>query len=298
MPDIVKADGTIEPFDPERLRQSLMRAGAGEYTARTITETVTRMVHRGMHSRDIYRRAFRLLRKETRPVAARYALRRALLDLGPSGHPFEDFVAHLFAKDGWQVEWRKILQGKCVPHEVDIYAHKDGATMVAELKYHNTPTYKTDVKVALYVKARLDDIWAHAEDRQTHPVERGFLITNTKFTSQAVDYARCAGIELIGWGHPLKGNLYERMYATRTYPITALTRPTKAEKRLLIDAGIVACDMLRERRETLAQLRFSPERIGAIIAEADALLALPHPYAYGEVQEEDERDHKEAGAIA
>ncbi|VAW32633.1 hypothetical protein MNBD_CPR01-291 [hydrothermal vent metagenome] len=282
MPEIVKADGTKEKFDPEHLHQSLVRAGAGEYTARHIADTITKTVHHGMHTHEVYNRAFRLLRKETRPVAARYALRRALQELGPSGHPFEDFVARIFEKEGWSVEWRKVLQGKCVTHEVDVYAHKDGTTMAAELKYHNAPNYKTDVKVALYVKARFDDIWAHLEERKKSPVERGFLITNTKFTTQAIAYAQCAGMELIGWGYPDEGNLYERMCRTRVYPITALTRVTKAEKRLLIGAGIVSCDMLRERRDTLATLRFSPERIGIIIAESDALLALPHPYAYEE----------------
>ncbi len=282
MPEIIKADGTTEYFDPNRLHLSLVRAGAGEYTAKNISDTVTKTVHHGMHSHEIYKRAFRLLRKETRPVAARYALRRALMELGPSGHPFEDFVARIFKKEGWNVEWRKVLQGKCVSHEVDVYAHKGKATMAAELKYHNTPTYKTDVKVALYVKARFEDIWANAKDRQAHPVERGFLITNTKFTSQAIAYAMCSGIELIGWGYPERGNLYERMCVTRVYPITTLTRITKAEKRLLIGAGVVSCDMLKERREILATLGFSPERVGVIISEADALLALPHPYAYGQ----------------
>ncbi len=282
MPEIIKADGTKERFDPRRLQSSLLRAGAGENIAKNISETITNTVHHGMPSHEIYKRAFRLLRKETRPVAARYAFRRALLELGPSGHPFEDFVARIFKKEGWQVEWRKVLQGKCVSHEVDVYAHKGNETMAAELKYHNKPTYKTDVKVALYVKARFEDIWAHVEDRQKYPVKRGFLITNTKFTSQAIAYAQCAGMELIGWGYPDKGSLYERMCDTRVYPITALTRITKSEKKLLIGVGIVSCDMLRERRDTLATLRFSPERIGTMLAEADALLALPHPYTYGE----------------
>lgn len=280
MPEIIKADGTKETFDPTRLHKSLLHAGAGEHIAREVSENISQTVHHGMHTHEIYKRAFTLLRKETRPVAARYALRRALLELGPSGHPFEDFVARIFEKEGWKVEWRKVIQGKCVPHEVDVYAHKNGQTMAAELKYHNTPNYKTDVKVALYVKARFEDIWSCDPNTQTCPVERGFLITNTKFTSQAIKYANCAGMELIGWGYPEKGNLYERMCATKVYPITALTRPTKAEKKLLIGAGIISCDMLRERRDLLTELHFSPARIGSMLAEADALLVLPHQYVY------------------
>ncbi|HQU07836.1 MAG: hypothetical protein B7X04_01130 [Parcubacteria group bacterium 21-54-25] len=277
-PNIVKADGSIEQFDPVRLHRSLVRAGAGEHMARTIAETVSGTVRHGMRSHEIYQRAFQLLRKETRPVAARYALRRALMELGPSGHPFEDFVARIFEKEGWHVEWRKMIQGTCVPHEVDIYAHKDGQTLAAELKYHNTLGYKTDVKVALYVKARFEDIWSCDPAVRACPVERGFLVTNTKFTSEAIVYARCAGIELIGWGYPEHGNLYERMCTTRVYPITTLTRLKKSEKKLLIDAGVVSCDMLRERRDALTALKLSPSRVGAVLAETDALLELPHPY--------------------
>ncbi len=278
MPEIIKASGDKEKFDPKRLNASLIRAGAGEHTAQNITDSVSKTIRHGMHSRDIYRRAFTLLRKETRPVAARYALRRALLELGPSGHPFEDFMARIFEKEGWKVEWRKMLQGVCVPHEVDVYAHKGPATLVAELKYHNTAGYKTDVKVALYVKARFDDLWSYAEKTSIPKVERGLLITNTKFTSQAIAYANCAGLELMGWGYPENGNLYERICRTRVYPITTLTYLKKGEKKLLIDKGVVSCDMLRERLDVLRSLHMTPERIGAILAEADALLALPHPY--------------------
>src|SRR3954467_5692019 len=112
LPPIVKADGTSEIFSPVRLQNSLMRAGAGPHTAERITEEITSTVVPGASSREIYARAFTLLRKEARPVAARYALRRALLEFGPSGHPFEDFVSHLFRANGWQVETRKIMQGK------------------------------------------------------------------------------------------------------------------------------------------------------------------------------------------
>ena len=158
-PVIVKSSGIVEPFNPEKLAWSLIRAGAGEHTARAIAETIERTMASGVSTEEIYKRAFVLLRKEGRPLAARYSLRRAMLEIGPTGFPFEDFVSHLFKKEGWQVETRKIIMGKCVPHEVDVYAKKGNETLAAELKYHNDAGYKTDVKIALYVKARFEDIW-------------------------------------------------------------------------------------------------------------------------------------------
>ena len=276
-PVIVKADGSKEMFDPRRLVSSLERAGAGEHTAEHIAETITNTIAPGTSSHVVYSRAFALLRKEARPVAARYALRRALLELGPSGHPFEDFVSHLFHAEGWQVETRKIIIGKCVPHEVDIYAsHPEQNTyLAAELKYHNDPGYKTDLKIALYVKSRFDDIFACDATKRACPIDRGLLVTNTKFTSEAIAYAECAGVELLGWGYPGNDTLFMRMSRAKVYPVTTLTGLSHSEKRLLIEQRTIAVDEVVRNRSALDVLRLPSERVGAILAEAEGLLALP-----------------------
>lgn len=272
MVDIVKTDGSVERFVPEKLLRSLRRAGASDSTAERILETIVTTLSRGEESQQIYRRAFLMLKREGRAAAARYSLRRALFEFGPSGHPFEDFVSELFKSEGWEVLPRQIIPGKCVPHEVDVYAVRGDEHLAAELKYHNDPGYKTDVKVALYVKARMDDIWAgDAHHGGTHALDRGYLITNTKFTSQAIDYAKCAGITLIGWNYPHHGNLYDRIVASGLYPITALTTLRKAEKRLLIEKNISTTELLRNNRRILRDIGVAPERIGRIIAEVETL---------------------------
>lgn len=272
MIEIRKADGTVESFDGAKLEASLHRAGAGTQTAARIRKTIEKTLGPGIGTHEIYKRAFTLLRAQMRAAAVRYSLRRALFEFGPTGHPFEDFVAELFRKEGWEVEWRKTIPGKCVPHEVDIYAKKKGEHLAAELKYHNDPNYKTDVKVALYVKARFDDIWqCDPKVSGTCPVDRGYLITNTKFTTSAVQFAECSNIGLIGWSHPAEGNLYDRIIAAGIYPITALTTLRKSEKRLLIDQGIVTSEQLAERREALREMAMSPTRIGTIMAEIQAV---------------------------
>jgi hypothetical protein len=282
-PEIVKADGAIEVFDPGRLMASLRRAGAGEHAARKIAERIQATLVPHTKSKDVYARAFALLRKEGgRPVAARYALRRALFEFGPSGHPFEDFISHLFAAEGWQVETRKLIRGHCVTHEVDFYASHAGeaAHLAAELKYHNDPGFKTDLKVALYVKARFDDIFACDPRVRQCPIDRGLLVTNTKFSSEAIAYAECAGVELLGWSYPLHENLYVRMSRARVYPITTLTGLTPSEKRLLIARGVIAVDLLLKDRGALGELRLSAQKVGEVLAEAEELLALPHEPHY------------------
>ncbi|MFA7302529.1 MAG: restriction endonuclease [Candidatus Paceibacterota bacterium] len=277
LPRIVKADGTSETFDPMRLISSLRRAGAGAHTAERIAETITASVTPGSSSREVYTRAFTLLRKEARPVAARYALRRALFELGPSGHPFEDLVSHLYRAEGWEVETRKIIKGHCVSHEVDFYAtNKEGTEHIAaELKYHNDPGYKTDLKVALYVKSRFDDIFQCEPAVRACPIERGLLVTNTKFTSEAIAYAECAGVELLGWGYPLGNSLFMHLSRARIYPITTLTGLSRAEKNMLISEGTIAVDQILHDRRRLNVLRIAPERVGELLAEADGLLSLP-----------------------
>lgn len=274
---IIKADGTKEAFDSVRFAISLRRAGAGEHAAERIAETIMTTLVPGVTSREIYARAFALLRREARPVAARYALRRALLELGPTGHPFEDFISHLYQAEGWQVETRKIMKGKCVSHEVDFYAsHKDkNEFLAAELKYHNDPGYKTDLKVALYVKSRFDDIFACDASARSCPIDRGILITNTKFTSEAIAYAECSGVELLGWGYPTENSLFMRMSRAKIYPITAVTGLSRSEKRLLIDNRTVAVDQILEDRRLLDPLRLSSERVGELLAEVEGLLVLP-----------------------
>lgn len=272
MTEIRKADGTIESFDRAKLEASLRRAGASARVVDRICRVIESSIVSGIKTQDIYRRAFSLLRKEERIVAARYSLRRALFELGPTGHPFEDFITALFKKEGWNVEWRKTIPGKCISHEVDVYATRGNEHLAAELKYHNDPNYKTDVKVALYVKARFDDIWqCDPKDGGTCPVDIGYLITNTKFTETAIQYAKCSGIGLLGWTYPTEGNLYDRIVAAGVFPVTALTSLRKSEKRLLIDKGILTTEQLRDSREVLRTLGISPERIASIVVEIEAL---------------------------
>ncbi len=279
-PTIIKADGATEPFDPVRLGTSLMRAGAGKHAAERIAEEIASSIVSGTTSREVYARAFALLRKEARPVAARYSLRRALLDFGPSGHPFEDFVSYLFQVEGWTVETRKLIKGKCVTHETDFYAShpESGEHLAAELKYHNDPGYKTDLKVALYVKSRFDDIFACDEQERQCPIDRGMLVTNTKFTTEAIRYAECAGVELLGWSYPRDASLFTRIADAKVYPITTLTSLSRSEKRMLIDARVVAVQQVLDDRRLLDPLRLPAERVGEILAEAEGLHALPHPF--------------------
>jgi hypothetical protein len=122
---IIKASGEVMPFYSERLKRSLLKAGASEAQADTIILQVQEKLYNGISTKKIYQQAFQLLKNSSRPVAAKYKLRRAIMELGPSGFPFEKYVAEIFRRKGYSVQTGKIVQGDCVKHEVDVIAEKE-----------------------------------------------------------------------------------------------------------------------------------------------------------------------------
>lgn len=271
MPEIVKGDGTRELFNIHKLADSLVRSGAEVELAKRVSETIASQVEDGMTTSDIYREAYRILHKEERVTAARYSMRRAILDLGPTGFPFEDYVSELMRAKGYEVKTRVIVPGKCADHEVDVVMKKDNRVIGAELKFHNQPGYKTDVKIALYVRARFTDIDLVGEERKdSMHIHEGWLITNTKFTDNAVSYARCSGIHLLGWDYPEKGNLDDIIKETRVYPVTVLTTLTGAEKTRLLAANMPLCHSAMDP-EALRRAGIPDKKIGSVIAESTRL---------------------------
>jgi ATP cone domain len=200
---ITKADGSTEYFKVEKLRRSLRRSGATPAEVNEIVAQIMQEVYDGMPTQEIYRRAFSLLRQREAPIAARYSLRRALFGLGPTGFPFERFLDRLFTKEGYSVETGIILRGKCASHEIDVAAYNQSHSFVGEAKFHARPGIKTDLQVAMYSYARLLDLkGASICQADVCGVTEFWLITNTKFTSAALDYANCVGIKLLSWDYP------------------------------------------------------------------------------------------------
>jgi hypothetical protein len=243
---IIKANGDREPFVRDKLLRSLRRSGASDDVAERITTRIEQSITSGDRTVDIYRRAFRELR-DTAPVpavAARYSVKRALLELGPSGYPFEHFVSELFREMGYTVETGIEVMGVCVPHEVDVVAENEHELLMGEAKYHNAAGLVSDVKVALYVDARFQDIERRrVGEGETRRVTR-LLVTNTKFSTQAIAYGACRQMRLIGWDYPEQGNLEDLIETYKMHPISCLSSLSTAQKRRLMDAGVVRCKQL------------------------------------------------------
>jgi hypothetical protein len=273
--EIIKSDGTREHFDEQKLKRSLERSGATDEAVHDVLEGVSHELRDGVTTHDIYHRAYELLKKHEHRAASRYSLRRALLALGPTGYPFEDFIGEIYKTQGYDVTTRVVLPGKCVTHELDVIAKKDGVCIGAELKFHNDISVRTDVKVTLYVRARFDDLHArHLSDPSTTPqFDEVRLVTNTKFTSQAIEYASCAGLTLIGWNYPTEGNLQDIVEQARAHPITSLTSLSNAHKHRLLEQGVILCRSLPAHVDTLRSLGISEEMMQSTLDEANRLCA-------------------------
>src|SRR3989344_8572246 len=237
---ITKADGEQEPFDASKLEASLQHAGASSTARARIAARIMHELQPGMTTEAIYRRAFEILeREEPHPIAASYSIKRAVFALGPSGFPFEQFIAEVLRAHGWSTRTGVALAGRCAPHEVDILAEKDGLRIGIEAKFHNEPGGKTDIKDALYVKARYDDLRS-APDASSR-LDEGWLLTNTSFTRNAIRYAQCSNLTLIAWDYPREKNLMTMIEEAHVHPLTCLTSLSTGEKHRLLDNKIVLC---------------------------------------------------------
>ncbi len=273
--EVIKANGEREKFEVHKLRRSLSNAGAGNPVIKSVISSLKEQgfFRDGITTQKIYREAYRLLKKRSHPVARRYKLKEALFELGPSGYPFEVLVSELFKKLGYQTIVGKVVHGQCVSHEIDVIATDEHHVFMMECKFHNRKDHNNSVKTPLYIQSRFLDVretWQSTpEYQQKKPV--GYIVTNTRFTGDALDYANCVGLKLLSWDYPRKEGLKDLIERTNIHPITILNSLTKKEKQALLKADIVHCEQIRNNQNILNELQFNHQKKNLIINEVEEL---------------------------
>lgn len=269
---VLKADGSSEYFKVEKLRRSLRRAGASPAEVATIIRDVEERLYNGMRTQEIYRIAFDLLRANGMKAATRYSLRRALFGLGPTGFPFERFLARLFEHDGYTTTTGSIITGRCASHEIDVAAYREDHSFVGEAKFHARPGTKTDLQVAMYAYARLLDLRdARICTDDICGIKEFWLITNTKFTRTAEDYASCAGITLLSWDYPRRDNLHDRIERAGIYPITVLQSLTQQEISRLLANDVIVCSDIENDHSVLRNAHLTHNKQERVLEELETL---------------------------
>jgi hypothetical protein len=270
---IKKSDGEMELFSFEKLKRSLQSAGASKIVIETIIHKIQPVIYDGMSSNEIYKKAFALLKKHNKVCASRYSLKRALFDLGPTGYPFERLVGALLKEKGYKTEVSVILDGACVTHEIDVLAEKDGNVYAIECKFHSDAKAASNVKIPLYINSRFLDIqqqWNANSNHKTH-LKQGWLVTNTRFTEDALNYGTCVGLTLLSWDYPKNNGLKANIDTLALYPVTTLTTLNKREKFLLIDKDVVLVKELLNASNKLKNIGLSDIRIQRVLDEVKKL---------------------------
>ncbi len=271
--NVTKASGESSKFSEEKIRHSLLAAGASLQQVDFIIKEIGSKLYEGIPTKKIYRMAFNLLRDGSRHTAARYHLKQAIMELGPSGFPFEKYVAEILNYQGYSTKIDQFVQGKCIMHEVDVVAEKDDLFFMIECKYHNQSGKFNDVQIPLYVQARFKDVEEQWIKMPSHKdkVHRGWVVSNTRFSTAAIQYGNCAGLNLLGWDYPVNKGLKDQIDALGLYPVTCLTTLTGIEKQSLLARNIVLCKEIYNNRELLEDSGVKASRIYSVMKEAEQL---------------------------
>jgi hypothetical protein len=226
-----------------------------------------------MSTKLIYKRAHKLLSKSSRPIAGRYHLKSGIMELGPSGFPFETYLSEILKHQSYQVQVGKIVEGKCVRHEVDVIAEKDDQHFMIECKYHNSPGMVCDVKIPLYIQGRFKDVEAQWKSMPGHGerFHQGWVVTNTRFTTDAITYGTCVGLKLVSLDFPKEGSLRGMIEKAGLYPLTCLTSLTQQEKKILLEKKVVLCREICHHPQYLDELNIPANRIKVILEEGNQL---------------------------
>jgi hypothetical protein len=175
---------------------------------------------------------------------------------------------------GYEVETGVIVQGKCIQHEVDVIARKPGEMIMVECKFHMDSSTKSGVQVPLYIHSRYLDVKAAWEAQFGKDINyKGGVVTNTRFSDDALQYAKCAGLVLISWDYPYDTGLKYWIDKTGLHPLTSLISLNQKDKHYLLNKGIVLCNELPEKQDLLREMGLTENQIRKIISEARSLIA-------------------------
>jgi hypothetical protein len=267
--NVKKNSGELELFEIQKLKKSLKRSGATDQETRTIVKSIYPTIYNGISSDVIYGKAYFLLKILNEVSASKYSLKRAIFDLGPTGYPFEKLVGALLKQKGYTTKVSVTLPGVNVSHEIDVLAEKDGNTYTIECKFHSSPKTVCDVKIPLYINSRFLDVqkkW-NSSGKTTH-LKQGWLVTNTRFTEDAINYAKSVDLTLFSWDYPKNNGISKNIDEFGLYPITVLTTLKKNEKSELINNNIILVKEIIEKPEILKDLKFTNQETLTIIEEA------------------------------
>jgi len=272
---VTKVDGTKKLFDREKVVRTCLRMGANRKIAEAIAEKIETNIYDGIETKKILKTIFRRLSRYKLAVKHQIDLRKALSLMKPKPD-FERFIQILLSEHGYEVTPNQIIRGKCVEHEVDAVARKNGETYIVEVKHHFNYHTSTGLDVSRIARAVFEDVTEGFElGLNNLKIDKVMIVCNTKLSGHAKRYAKCRGIHHIGWSSPPNHDLQTMIEEKKLYPMTYLKVSNIPTMKKLASAGIILLKQLTEknpekiRRET----GIPKETLKLIIEKARAILS-------------------------
>ncbi|MBU1071430.1 ATPase, partial [Patescibacteria group bacterium] len=118
---ITKASGLPEEFSEKKLLNSIKTAGVPEDVSKKALQLVKDKLSSDTNTNIVHELVSQYLHQHSDPLSQiNYNLKRAIFKLGPTGYPFEEFVAKVLQQFSYHTKVGVMLEGKCVKHEIDI----------------------------------------------------------------------------------------------------------------------------------------------------------------------------------
>ena len=92
-------------------------------------------------------------------------------------------------------------------------------------------------------RVRFNDVKSNWDKKPRHgtKLKEGWVVTNTRFTEDALLYGKCVGLRLLSWDYPENEGLKDRIDHLGLYPVTVSTLLTDREKQFLLSRNVVLC---------------------------------------------------------
>ena len=234
-----------------------MKAGASDDLTQQVCSIVNDSIDSGISTEKIFTITRGYLAKTNPGIAAVYALDRGLSALGPSGFIFEQYVSAMFAEMGYKSYTNFYAKGEMVQHEIDVVAEKGNVVFIIEAKYKNDFKAKTHINQAMYADARIQDIQRRAQQDGDLREYYMWVVTNTQFTDNAINYVSKREVQLMGWDFPKFINLKKIAYEKKLWPITVLPSITQSVLKKCAKEDIILVRHLRNMDSREIQKLFS-----------------------------------------
>lgn len=251
-----------------------MRMGADKEMAEKVAEGIEHSIYDGVETRKILQMIFRRLGRYKPSIKHQICLRRALSLMKPQPD-FERFIQILLSEHGYEVTSNRIIRGRCVEHEVDAVASKNGLTYIVEVKHHynyHTPTGLDESRIAWAVLEDITEGFKLGFNKLK--IDKAMIVCNTKFSNHAKRYAECRGIHKIGWASPLDHSLQAMIDEKKLYPIQCIKGLTTPTKEKLASAGIILLKQLtsEDPEELLRKTKLPKKILEPLVKKAEMII--------------------------